>query len=298
MKKKLSTCMVLFLLGTYCIMGCSSEVGENAQPMPATAEAVDEEETAEAPEASEDPSQETTESSDKHEETDDPDRAEEGRNTSDDAEQEGNLSSNEDIEKAVDAYASFIEEKAADSETWFLSFTMIHLDEDDIPELAIAYGDSHADGVSFYGYDETGVNEICHTGSLGLAYYEKEGGIAYGWYTGQGETWYNINVVKNGKLVETIMPVIATQYDENFEETGYKYYLEEESSSISKEEFEEILAPYDPENRQYRELEYSKMHDVHEVTDIKQTLKDSIAEEDNLPQPNLEFFHDNIITGV
>ena len=111
MKKKLSTCMVLFALSTYCMMGCSSGVGENAQPMPATAEAVDEEETAEAPESSEDPSQETTESSDKHEETDDPDRAEEGKNTSDDAEQEGDLSSNEDMEKAVDAYASFIEEE-------------------------------------------------------------------------------------------------------------------------------------------------------------------------------------------
>lgn len=198
--------------------------------------------------------------------------------------------------KAIEAYASFIKERAADTQYPFLSFTMIHLDEDDIPELAIAYGGSHADGVGFYGFDGTGVNEICVTGSLGLAYYEKESGIAYGWYTGQGSTCYNIGIVKDRKLKEKIMPEIAIQYDENFEESGYKYY-DEEGKSISKEEFEEILAPYSPEKRQYRELNYDKLHDVHKITDIEQALRDSLAEEDNLPKPDMEYFHANIITG-
>ena len=198
--------------------------------------------------------------------------------------------------KAIEAYASFLKERAADEQYPFLSFTMIHLDEDDIPELAIAYGGSHADGVGFYGFDGTGVNEICVTGSLGLAYYEKGSGIAYGWYTGQGSTCYNIGIIKDGKLKEKIMPEIAIQYDENFEESGYKYY-DDEGKSISKEEFEKKIVPYSPEKRQYRELNYDKLHDVHKITDIEQALRDSLAEEDNLPKPDMDYFHTNIITG-
>ncbi|MCR5356993.1 MAG: hypothetical protein K6E63_06265 [Lachnospiraceae bacterium] len=206
------------------------------------------------------------------------------------------FSNEEGDEEAIEAYASFIKERAADPQYPFLGFTLIHLDEDDTPELAIAYGGSHADGVGFYGFDSSGVNEICVTGSLGLAYYEKGSGIIYGWYTGQGATCYNIAIVKDGKLKEKIAPEITIQYDENFEETGYKYYTEEEGD-ISKEKFEEILAPYSPEKRQYRELEYSKLHDVHNTSDIAKALKDSLAEEDNLPKPDMDYYHTNIIVG-
>ena len=205
------------------------------------------------------------------------------------ADYKGERFSNEDDEKAIEAYASFIKEKA----DGMLSFTLIHLDEDDIPELAIAYGGSHADGVGFYGFDGSGVNEICFTGSTGLAYYEKGSGIVYGWYTGQGSTCYNIGIIKDGKLKEKIMPEIAIQYDENFEETGYKYYNEE--TEVSKEEFEGILAPYSPEKRQYRELNYDNLHDVHKTSDIVQALKDSLAEEDKLPKPDMDYFHTNTI---
>ena len=217
------------------------------------------------------------------------------------AEYKGTRYLNEEEEKVIDAYASVIKEKKAKEP--FASFTLIHLDEDDIPELAIAYGGSHATGVGFYRFDETGVNEICATGSNGLAYYERGSGIAYGWYTGQGATWYNICIIKDGKLTKKIMPEIAIQYDENFKESGYSYYLEEEegeeseSKHISKEEFEKILAPYSPENRQYRELNYDNLYDVHKISDIKQALKDSLAEEDTLPQLDMEFFRKNTITG-
>lgn len=211
------------------------------------------------------------------------------------------ICSNEVVEKAIVAYASVIEEKAAEEP--FLSFTLIHLDEDDIPELVIADGDAHAGGVTFYGFDAAGVNEIYSTGSFGLAYYEKGIGIAFGWYTGQGETWYDVGIIKDGKLTEELMPVIAIQYDENYKEAGYKYYLGGENGEeiipkdISKEKFDEILTPYAPENRQYRELEYNKLYDVHEITDIKQALRDSLEKEDNLPQPDMEFFHKNTIAG-
>ncbi len=212
------------------------------------------------------------------------------------ADYKGTLESSNDEVKAIEAYASFIKERAADPQYPFLSFTLIHLDEDDIPELAIAYGGSHADGVGFYSFDGTGVNEICVTGSLGMAYYEKGNGIAYGWYTGQGSTCYNIGIIKDGKLKEKIMPEIAIQYDENFEESGYKYY-DDEGKSILKEEFEKIIEPYSPEKRQYRELNYDKLHDVHKTSDIVQALRDSLTEEDNLPKPDIDYFHTNTITG-
>lgn len=219
------------------------------------------------------------------------------------ADYKGTHNSNEGEEKAIEAYASLIKEKAADPQYPFLSFSLIHLDDDDSPELAMAYGGAHASGVGFYGFDETGVNEICTVGSFGIAYYEKKNGIVYGWYTGQGETWYDVGIIKDGKLTEELMPVIAIQYDENYKEAGYKYYLGGENGEeiipkdISKEKFDEILTPYAPENRQYRELEYNKLYDVHEITDIKQALRDSLEEEDNLPQPDMEFFHKNTIVG-
>ena len=202
---------------------------------------------------------------------------------------------NEDMEKVIEAYATAIKEKAAAPGYPFISFTLVHLDEDNIPELAMAYGGSHATGVGFYGFDGTGVNEICVTGSLGLAYYEKGSGLAFGWYTGQGATWYNICIIKDGKLKERIMPEIVTQYDDDFIELGYIYY-DDEGKNISKEEFEETIAPYAPEKRQYRELNYENLYDVHKITDIKQALRDSLAEEDNLPQLDMEFFRKNTIT--
>ncbi len=180
---------------------------------------------------------------------------------------------------------------------------MIHLDEDAIPELAVAYGGSHALGVTFYGFDLTGVNEICATGSNGLAYYEKGNGLAYGWYTGQGATWYNICIIKDGKLTKRLMPEISILYDENFKEKGYKYYFEEEereeseAKNISQKEFEDILAPYTPENRQYRELNYDNLYDVSQITDIKKALKDSLAKEDNLPKLDMKFYNKNTIVG-
>ncbi|MCR5356395.1 MAG: hypothetical protein K6E63_03235 [Lachnospiraceae bacterium] len=64
---------------------------------------------------------------------------------------------------------------------------------------------------------------------------------------------------------------------------------------ISKEEFEEILAPYAPEKREYRELECSKLYDAHKVSDIEQALRDSLAKEDDLPKPDMEFFNTNIV---
>ena len=294
MKNRFRSGMAVFVMSSLMLAGCSSNVGETLEP------SVTETQTAEA-ETDAEPSGELSEEAGSQDEASGKEEAEEAKEETGTAEGEAQSpepSSNEDVEKAIEAYVSVIKEKEADPQYPFLGYTLIHLDEDEIPELAIAYGGSHADGVGFYGFDGSAANEICFTGSLGTAYYEKGSGLVYGWYTGQGETSYNIGIIKDGKLAERILPVISIIYDDNFEETGYKYQLdgENEMKDISREEFEEILAPYDPEKRQYKELECNKLNEAKKSTDIAQALRDSLTEEDNLPQPDMEFYHKNIIS--
>ncbi|MCR5487242.1 MAG: hypothetical protein K6F35_06885 [Lachnospiraceae bacterium] len=284
-KNVLKTCAALLAIGTLLLNGCGgSRVGESqavlpeAQPSPAV-----EEKTGEA-----EPAPEEAATSEVPE---DPSETPENAKEPDEAA----------IEAAIKAYASFIEEKKGSQDVAFLRFTLIHLDEDEIPELAVSYGSSHPDGVTFYRYDGKNVNEILFAGSLGIAFYEKRAGLVYGWYTGMGETYHTIAIIQDGKVAEKIMPLIATQYDENFEEAGYKYFKmteeTEEDVEITKEQYEELLSPYTPDQREYTQLTYDDLRDAYETTDILQALKDSLSEEDSLPKADLEWYRTNIITG-
>ncbi len=292
MKNRFRVGMITVIIASLMLAGCSSRVSETPSSSPAEVSSpageAEEDMTSSLPEEKEEaetePAQETAE-----EASDNPESV-----------QETNASEEEDIEKAIEAYAAFIEGKKGNAESSFLSYTLIHLDDDGMPELAVSYGDSHPDGVTFYHYDGANVNEVLFAGSLGRAYYEKGNGIVFGWYTGMGETYYTIAAVKDGKVTDITRPAIAIQYNENFEETGYKYYESGEDfddREITEEKFNEMLSPYSPDKRDYRELEYGKMNDAYKAADTIQTLKASLEEEDNLPKPDMEQYIEGVITG-
>ncbi|MCR4923228.1 MAG: hypothetical protein K5931_04395 [Lachnospiraceae bacterium] len=216
--------------------------------------------------------------------------------------EEDKASSDEAIEKAIEAYAAFVEERLSEDELGFNKFLLIHLDDDLIPELAIAKGGAHSEGVELYSYDGKSVNEIGVFGSNGQAYYEKDSGIIYGFYTGMGESWHKGGLFKDGKLSESLNVVIAEIYDEGadgFEPTGYKYYIpsekEDDIKDISKEEYEEILGPYLPENRDYRLIDFENLKDLQKEADILQALKDSLDNEDKLPEADLDKYKESVL---
>ncbi len=292
MKNKFKAGLITLIVTSLVLAGCSSRVSETPLSSPAEASSPAgesaEDTTASVPEEKEETGTESVQET-AAESSDSPESA-----------QGTNASEGEDIDKAIEAYAAFIEGKKGNAESSFLSYTLIHLDDDGMPELAVSYGDSHPDGVTFYHYDGENVNEIVFAGSLGRAYYEKGKGIVFGWYTGMGETYYTIVTVKDGKVAEIIRPAIAILYNENFEETGYKYLESGEDfddREITAEKFDEMLSPYTPDQRDYRELEYSKMNDAYKVTDTIQTLKDSLEAEDSLPKPDMAQYTEGVITG-
>ncbi len=292
MKNKFKVGLITLIVTSLMLAGCSSRVSETPLSSPAEA-------SSPAGETAEDTAASVPEEKEETDAEPVQEMAEESSENPESA-QEAAAADEADVEKAIEAYAAFIEEKKGNAESSFLSYTLIHLDDDGMPELAVSYGDSHPDGVTFYHYDGEKVNEVVFAGSLGRAYYEKGKGLVFGWYTGMGETYYTIVTVKDGKVADIIRPAIATQYNENFEETGYKYLESGEDfddREITEEKFNEMLSPYTPDQRDYRELEYSKMNDAHKVTDTLQTLKDSLEAEDNLPKPDMAQYTEGVITG-
>lgn len=86
----------------------------------------------------------------------------------------------EDVSIAVDdtawktAYSEFLNGESG-------KFSLIYLNDDDIPEIAIVNGSAHANGVALYTYDDGDVEEISEkVGTYGTFLYEERGGmIAY-----------------------------------------------------------------------------------------------------------------------
>lgn len=94
------------------------------------------------------------------------------------------------------------EENSSSDGSLLIRYAMIHLDDDDIPELAIPLGNSHSMGVGYYAYDRKEVKRVYVAGSFGTAYYEKNTGVVLGFYSGMGSYYTAIGVIKDGELTE------------------------------------------------------------------------------------------------
>lgn len=87
-------------------------------------------------------------------------------------------------------YSQFHEERV------FLGY----VDDNDVPELFISEGSSHACSVEIYTFENNIVTRLCKTGSTGMARYIERQGIICGGYMGQGVGTYRVFSVENGKV--------------------------------------------------------------------------------------------------
>lgn len=197
------------------------------------------------------------------------------------------------VEEAISAYAAFLEGEIESLQENILTqemdvrYAMIHLDDDDIPELAIPLGNSHSMGVGYYAYDGKEVKRVYVAGSFGTAYYEKNTGVVLGFYSGMGSYYTAIGVIKNGELTEEVRvqltDIEAARAAQSFDGEGDGYYYSIwDGDEITKEEFDSLREPYDPRKRDYRLLKYDDLPRIQDADDIKEALRQSLAHEADL----------------
>ncbi len=233
-----------------------------------------------------------SESSAEEEETTNDDSAEAEENN---AESETIQNDNQDISVAevVTAYADYLKENNENFDT-FGAVGLIHLDDDEIPELAVSIGTSHASGICFYSYDGTNVVDLGSYGSLGCACYEYRKGIMYGYYTGMGSTFDHVAIENDGKIENEYRVVITNieWADPSATEGGYRFAITDEefnATEISQEEYEKIINPYLIENRDYTMLNNDDLIRLHEIGDIEEALLKSLDSESNYPKVPVDY---------
>ncbi len=195
---------------------------------------------------------------------------------------------NDIVADAAHAYAKFIEEDIQEDDKTFGSIALIHIDEDDVPELAVSYGTSHADGVSFFSYDGNNVKDLGAYGSLGFASYEYKKGILYGYYTGMGSTYDEVGILNNGSMVEDHIVVITDlqSADPSASGEGFRFSIADhdyEETEITQDEYEKIISPYLIENRDYRVIYNEYLLPLHGMENIEESLIKSLEMEDSYP---------------
>ncbi|MCR5303440.1 MAG: hypothetical protein K6E33_02675 [Lachnospiraceae bacterium] len=217
------------------------------------------------------------------------------------SEDKGNGSvSDDDIKKAVSAYVAYMKDGDNFSDSGFAvdcRYAMIHLDDDEMPELAVVFDSSHPSGVHFLTYVEGEVKEIETFGSLGKALYEKGTGVMFGYYTGMGETFTRAACFKDGELKEEVtVEVLNLEYSFDSEEkTGYKYYdpgnsEAENNGEITEEEYNSLIGPYLPDVREYRLVDFDLLPGINDTDDPEKALMDSLSKEDELPKPDAGWY--------
>ncbi len=89
-------------------------------------------------------------------------------------------------------YSQFHEERV------FLGY----VDDNDVPELFISEGSSHACSVEIYTFENNIVTRLCKTGSNGMVNCFERQGILCGHYVGMGTGTYWVYSIDNGKVQE------------------------------------------------------------------------------------------------
>jgi hypothetical protein len=211
------------------------------------------------------------------------------------------------VAEAARAYADYIkEDNQEEFDMTFGSVVLIHLDDDEIPELAFCTGTSHPNGILFYSYDGNNVIKLGGYGSFGCACYEYRKGTMYGYYSGMGSTYDTAGIEENGKLKNRFQVVITDieSADPSAVEGGYRFAITDDEfndTEITQEEYERIINPFLIENRDYTILANDYLIPLHEIGDIEEALIKSLDSESNYPKvpadyEDTEYFSSRITT--
>ena len=125
----------------------------------------------------------------------------------------------EDIQQAsyAQAYLEFLTEYAQNSKDGKgqgARFSLVFVDDNDIPELLLMEDDCHAEGVKVYTYYQDQVVELGSFGSSGLMQYVERAGLIFSHYMGHGESDNDFFEIKEGQAV-LICNMHSTPYRKN-----------------------------------------------------------------------------------
>ena len=125
----------------------------------------------------------------------------------------------EDIQQAsyAQAYLEFLTEYAQNSKDGKgqgARFSLVFVDDNDIPELLLMEDDCHSKGVKVYTYYQDQVVELGAFGSFGLMQYVERAGLIFSHYMGYGESDNEFFEIKEGQAV-LICNMHSTPYRKN-----------------------------------------------------------------------------------
>ncbi len=125
----------------------------------------------------------------------------------------------EDMQQApyAQAYLEFLTEYAQNSKDGKgqgARFSLVFVDDNDIPELLLMEDDCHAEGVKVYTYYQDQVVELGAFGSFGLMQYVERAGLIFSHYMGYGESDNDFFEIKEGQAV-LICNMHSTPYRKN-----------------------------------------------------------------------------------
>ncbi len=112
----------------------------------------------------------------------------------------------EDMQQApyAQAYLEFLTEYAQNSKDGKgqgARFSLVFVDDNDIPELLMMEDDCHSKGVKVYTYYQDQVVELGAFGSFGLMQYVERAGLIFSHYMGHGESDNDFFEIKEGQAV-------------------------------------------------------------------------------------------------
>ena len=125
----------------------------------------------------------------------------------------------EDMQQApyAQAYLEFLTEYAQNSKDGKgqgARFSLVFVDDNDIPELLLMEDDCHAKGVKVFTYYQDQVVELGAFGSFGLMQYVERAGLIFSHYMGHGESDNDFFEIKEGQAV-LICNMHSTPYRKN-----------------------------------------------------------------------------------
>ncbi len=191
--------------------------------------------------------------------------------------------------EAASAYAEYIKSNEEIFEPTFGAVGLIHVDDDEIPELAFSNGTAHFNSVLVFSYDGSNVTELGNYGSFGCACYEYRAGTIYGYYSGQGSTFDDVGIVDGGKLINVYSTVIndLEAIGSDTAEKSYTFVLrdaEHNENEITQEEYENIINPFLIENRDYTLIANENLLPLYGMDNIEESLLKSLDMEGDYPK--------------
>ncbi len=156
--------------------------------------------------------------------------------------------------EALEAYEVFLEDYAGDydeeregfeSDKSFEGpkFTLVYLNDDEIPELAIVDDWRHGDGVGYYIYADGEVVFIGEYGQYGGNRYVEKESIIFGEYDGAEAAHYWIYRIDGTKEILLQSRDLYIHWDSEYEDPEYTYIVDEKE--VAEEEYMAACAMWD-----------------------------------------------------